>query len=331
VNRLTFFGVNLKALGAFAFLYPLIGHAQAAAVDPALAQGADLVFDKIARGEWWPAAGALVSLLTLFIHSPLAKRLPEKLQALLGQPLVNFFTPVVLSALGGLATMMASGHTDWKAYAGGVGKSAMAAGFAFLLAKNAAEQLAGGAPKPPPMVIALLVGAGLALAPLPARAQALTVGPSLPAFVVQPGAGHPVTLAAGAGVTVGADFFPTTLLEQKTHWLTVGLDGFGALVPVGAKVGGSASLGLHACLLGLFCVGGGVKLLDTLGAGALDGKLDHRSFFVLFEPDCRVMKLLWPALAPAPPPAEAEPHEACDGDHPCAGAGGGSAGDSKSD
>jgi hypothetical protein len=237
-----------------------------------------------------------------------------------GEPMVKLpgWLMLICAALVPACTTIAAASVspEWlKLTAGALGGSAVS-----LLA------LTPGWRKPLAMLVLLLA----ATLPMHAHAQALTVGPSLPAFAITPGAGHPLTLAAGAGFTVGADFFPTTVLNQKTHWLTVGADVFGSLVPVDGKVGGNASLALHVCLLGMFCVGGGAKMLDSGGYGALDGKLDHRSFFILFEPDCRVMKLLWPALA-SPPPAEAEPREPCDGDHPCAGAGGGSAGASNSD
>jgi hypothetical protein len=163
-----------------------------------------------------------------------------------------------------------------------------------------------GARSLPKLVV--LLTAGLALAPLPAHAQSLTVGPSLPAFAITPGAGHPVTLAAGAGITVGADFFPTTLLEQKVAWLTVGFDFYGSL---NSAAQGLAAVAVHACLLGLFCFGPGMKLLASDGTGALDGKLDHRSFLVMIEPDCRVMKLLWPAIN-----APVQADKPIDGDHP---------------
>jgi hypothetical protein len=152
-----------------------------------------------------------------------------------------------------------------------------------------------------------LLAAALVLAPRVAHAQALTVGPSLPAFAITPGAGHPVTLAAGAGFTVGADFFPTTLLDQKVHWLTVGLDAFGSLVPVGSAVGGNGVDGPARLRAGAVLRRRRREAARLSGgAGALDGKLDHRSFFILFEPDCRVMKLLWPAITARRPPERSQ-------------------------
>ena len=166
------------------------------------------------------------------------------------------------------------------------------------------------------MRTALIVVLGASLAATGASAQALTVGPSLPAFAITPGVAHPAQFAAGGGITVGADFFETTLLNQKAHWLTVGLDFYGSAGSSDHGLVGNAVVALHACLLGLFCVGPGMKLLDSGGYGALDGKLDHRSFLVMLEPDCRVMKLLWPLFASAPPASAPAPEVPVDGDHP---------------
>jgi hypothetical protein len=188
---------------------------------------------------------------------------------------------------------------------------------------SAVDQVAAMAKAAAPVVVAAIAGM-LLLAPGPAHALEPTVGPSLPAVAITPGGSHPAQIAAGAGFTVGVDFFETKLLNQKAHWLTVGLDVYGSAGSAGAGLVGNAVVALHLCLLGLFCAGPGLKLLDSSGFGALDGKLDHRSFLVMIEPDCRVMKLLWPLFASAPPaPATSPPEEAaCDGDHPCAPAGG---------
>jgi len=92
--------------------------------------------------QWWVAAGMAVSVLTWFIHSPLASKLPAAVQTFLGQPLVNFATPIVLSIAGGLfSTLGMGGPIDWPTFAATVLKTAGTAAFSFLFVKNAAEQL----------------------------------------------------------------------------------------------------------------------------------------------------------------------------------------------
>lgn len=151
---------------------------------------------------------------------------------------------------------------------------------------------------------------GVALLATPAQAQALTVGPSLPAVAVTPGATHPVSLAPGAGVQVGLGLFPSTLAGKPVHILDVSLSAFGVVVPVDGAVAGNLSVALVAGVFDLLTVGVGMKLASTDGYGAFTGKLDHRSFFVLIGVADLLLKLMnvghdAPAL-PVP----------IDGDHP---------------
>ena len=123
------------------------------------------------------------------------------------------------------------------------------------------------------------------MAAQPAFAQALHVGPSVPLVAVTPGDPHPVALAPGAGVTVGLDLFPSTLLGRPVNILTLGGDVFGAALSNGATVAANVSIALHAALYELFTVGVGLKLYSTDGFGAIGGVLSGRSVFLLLGLD----------------------------------------------
>lgn len=161
--------------------------------------------------------------------------------------------------------------------------------------------------------LVLLVALGAALAAPGAFAQALTVGPSLPAVAVTPGATHPVALSPGAGISVGLGLFPSTLAGKPVHILGFGLDAFGVVVPSDGVVAGALSVALQASVFDLLSVGVGMKLASTDGFGAFTGKLDHRSFFVLIGVADLLLRLMNVGHEAPPAPAPDVPR---DGDHP---------------
>jgi hypothetical protein len=146
-----------------------------------------------------------------------------------------------------------------------------------------------------------------ALLAAPAQAEGLTVGPSLPMLAVTPGDTHPVSLAPGAGISVGGDLFPTTLVGRPVHWLTLGGDLFGSILASSAAY--NLSVAVHAAVLELFTVGVGLKLLDSGGHGALE-HFDGRTVFVLLGLDYGLLNAFIYGHA-------GEPEGGCDGDHPC--------------
>jgi len=148
-----------------------------------------------------------------------------------------------------------------------------------------------------------------ALLSLPAFAEGLTAGPSLPMVAVTPGDKHPVSLAPGAGLSVGGDLFPTTLVGRPVHWLSLGGDVFGSLVGDAVPTY-NLSIAFHAAVLELFTVGVGLKLLDSGGNGALQA-FSGRSVFVLLGLDYGLLNAFIYGHAGEP--------IGCDGDHPCSG------------
>lgn len=164
-----------------------------------------------------------------------------------------------------------------------------------------------GARKGGAAIVVLLAAAAL-LIPTPARAEGLTAGPSLPFLAVTPGDTHPVSLAPGAGISVGGDLFPTTLVGRPVHWLSVGGDVFGSLLASSGAY--NLSVAVHAAVLELFTIGVGLKLLDSGGHGALE-HFDGRTAFVLLGLDYGLLNAFIYGHA-----GEA-PQQACDGDHPC--------------
>jgi hypothetical protein len=145
----------------------------------------------------------------------------------------------------------------------------------------------------PKAMIALTVGAALFTAHAAfAAAPALSVGPSFPAVAITPGETHPVSLAPGAGVALGADFFPTTLLGRQVHALTLGGDFFGALLPNGKSIAANVSVALHVALYELVSLGVGLKLYDTGGFGVLNGAFTGHSLFVLLGIDYGLINAL---------------------------------------
>lgn len=153
----------------------------------------------------------------------------------------------------------------------------------------------------------LLAMLGFALA---SKAEGLTAGPSLPMVAVTPGDSHPVSLAPGAGLSVGGDLFPTTLMGRPVHWLSLGGDVFGSLIGNSTPTY-NLSVAIHAAVLELFTVGVGLKVLDSGGHGALQ-HLDGHSVFVLLGLDYGLLNAFIYGHA-------GEPIQACDGDHPCTG------------
>lgn len=127
-----------------------------------------------------------------------------------------------------------------------------------------------------PALVALLLATS-------AGATGLTAGPSLPMVAVTPGDPHPVSLAPGAGLSVGGDLFPTTLMGRPVHWLSLGGDVFGSLIGNGTPTY-NLSVSVHAAILELFTIGVGLKLLDSGGHGALE-HFDGRTPFVLLGLD----------------------------------------------
>jgi hypothetical protein len=196
-----------------------------------------------------------------------------------------------------LSVVAAPGVPNWLRIAAG----AIAGTAASLLG------LSPGMRKPAAM---LLLIACVALTPTAARADGLTAGPSLPFLAVTPGDVHPVSLAPGAGISVGGDLFPTTLVGRPVHWLSVGGDVFGSLLASSGAY--NLSVAVHAAVLELFTVGVGLKLLDSGGHGALE-HFDGRTAFVLLGLDYGLLNAFIYGHA-------GEPDSGCDGDHPCGSA-----------
>lgn len=148
------------------------------------------------------------------------------------------------------------------------------------------HQLNAAKKKTPPAMIALTLGASLFAAHAAfAAPPALTVGPSLPMVEITPGDKHPVSLAPGAGVAVGADFFPAELFGRQVAALTLTGDVFGAVVTNGPTIAANLSVALMAVVYELFGFGVGAKLYDTAGSGLINGTASARSFFFLVRVD----------------------------------------------
>lgn len=150
-------GLALVVL-VLALLAPLLALAQ---VDAQFAQHVDSipavegvalaekVFDAVARGDLWTAAGAGVALLVWVLRGPLRRFLPAKVWPVLDHPVVAFATPLVVATFGGFATAALAGPITGavvKAVLFGAVKTAMASAFTFLLGSNVKEAIT----TPPP-------------------------------------------------------------------------------------------------------------------------------------------------------------------------------------
>lgn len=110
---------------------------------------AEKVFDAIARGDMWTAAGAGVALLVWLLRKPLRRFLPEKIWPVLDHPIVAFATPLIVATFGGFATAALAGPITGavvKVVLFGALKTAMASAFTFLLGSNVKEAVT----TPPP-------------------------------------------------------------------------------------------------------------------------------------------------------------------------------------
>lgn len=87
----------------------------------------------------------------------------------------------------------------------------------------------------------------------------MSVTPTSPGVIAHVGAPHPVSLLPGTGVSLGADFWPTTFFGAPVHLLSLGGDAFGSLVAA-AQLAGGASIGPHIGLYDAFVLMGGVDL-----------------------------------------------------------------------
>jgi len=128
---------------------------------------------------------------------------------------------------------------------------------------------------------------GLALWAQLALAQ-FTIGPTVPLVAVSPGDSHPVSLAPGTGVSVGMDLLPGKILTRDVHFLSVGGDLFGSLLPSS----GFLAAGVHVVVAELFSVGFGVKLSDTAKTGMFDGPLSSKCMMFYFGMDYGLLDLI---------------------------------------
>lgn len=128
----------------------------------------------------------------------------------------------------------------------------------------------------------------LALLAQSAMAQQFTIGPTVPLVAVSPGDAHPVSLAPGTGVSVGMDLLPGKLLARDIHFLSVGGDLFGSLLPSA----GFLAAGIHVVLAELFSFGFGVKITDNTKTGLLDGSITSHCMMFYFGVDYGLLDLL---------------------------------------
>lgn len=100
------------------------------------------LIDGVARGEWWPVAGAIVSLLTFGLRAGILSKLPwpGAVKWLNDNPLVAFTTPFVLSAVSGVISTFADGVPfSWMTFVSTTFKVGSMAVVSFVAAKNVQE------------------------------------------------------------------------------------------------------------------------------------------------------------------------------------------------
>lgn len=144
ISRLSFvvaLGCFLFAGVAFAFTVP-DGGAPPGDID--VFAMLKLILDAVENGNWWLAAGPALTLAVFFLRKYDTKipKIGPAIDRFLNQPLVAFALPVVLSALTGLFSALATGTPVVPALLAAL-KVAGTAVMTFLLAKNAAEQVKG--------------------------------------------------------------------------------------------------------------------------------------------------------------------------------------------
>lgn len=114
------------------------------AVDP-LGALLTTLYEKVAHGEWWPAAGILIAILTTLVKNGSAKKLPGPVGEFINKPLVSFSLPFVLAGVAGVITTLGSGQPFSAALlVSQVFKVASAAIVAWLAAKNVIESREAG-------------------------------------------------------------------------------------------------------------------------------------------------------------------------------------------
>lgn len=130
---------------AFVLFFSRAAFAQdvTAPVDPDadLAALATKLLEAITHGQWWIAAGVVVSGLTTLIRNGLLTRIPGKVgQFLQTNPAVGFSLPLILAGVGGVVTAIASGQPfSASMLLVEVLKVAAMATFTFLGLRNVAE------------------------------------------------------------------------------------------------------------------------------------------------------------------------------------------------
>lgn len=133
---------------------------------------------------------------------------------------------------------------------------------------------------PPPVAKAMLAisVAYLLTWSSPARAQQLTLGPSVPLVLVRPGDVHPVSLAPGAGISAGVDLFPSTVFGANVHLLSVGGDTFGS-VQAATQLAGAGSISLHVTLAETLTLLAGLDLYRSDSTGLFASSFTSRNLF----------------------------------------------------
>lgn len=194
---------------------------------------------------------------------------------------------VVLGALAGLATaigvllsalvaMFKLPPTSALAHAANLFN---AAGLDLKKAATALVELAKKFwPSSGPAVVVVIAGAAMLLWSSPARAQQLTLGPSVPLMLVRPGDVHPVSLAPGAGLSAGVDLFPSTVFGANVHLLSVGGDTFGS-VQAATQLAGAGSISLHVTLAETLTLLAGLDLYRSDSTGLFAGSFTSRNLF----------------------------------------------------
>lgn len=136
----------------------------------------------------------------------------------------------------------------------------------------------------------------------------LVLEPTPAMVVVHPGNPHPVSVAAASGMFAGLDFFPTTLLGQSLHVLSVGGDLFGSLTAA-QQLAGYAALGLQVVLYEAITMMVSLDMYDANSkTGVFAGTLSGANVAIGLGVDLMLLTRLLPLhQAPASLPAAASP------------------------
>lgn len=123
----------------------------------------------------------------------------------------------------------------------------------------------------PAVVKVLFLGA--LLAAVPAHAQVVSSGPSLPMLEFQPGATHPVAFAPGIGYDLSVGFFQRSLLGKQFDLLDLSVQGFGSATqaPNGDPAGSFQVAALVGTLNNVIALGVAVPLFGGPQGGAFQG------------------------------------------------------------